>query len=332
MRNLFSRSAISAALLCLSVTSVASRQAAGQKVVGKIAVQGFPGQGAYDSALQETFVPTGTNSVGTSAVSVIGKKNTVDRTITLPTNWGTVSVALNPVTKRLYVGAENGGLYIVDPKSGMLLAEVNVNAVSVVVNQVTNKVYVSDFDNSVYVIDGATNNILKTIKVDAIENLAINPVTNHVYAAQDVFPGQVTVIDGKSDTIMKTVQAGGNLTFAVAVDALTNTFYSADELGTVSVYDGKTNTRKATISLPGSQPVGILVDASDKRLFVSSASDNKVYILDVTTNKVVKTVTVGMTPEYMTLDLKHNLVYVGNTGQTDANGNPVFSLSVVKEK
>ncbi len=291
---------------------------------------GFPGQGVYDNATQETYVPTGTNASGTSEITVINKKNVVVKTFTLPTNWGAVTAALNPITRKLYVGAEDGGLFVLNPKTGVLIGYVNVSAVSVVVNQFTNKVYVSDFVGTLNVIDGATDNIIKSIPVNGIENIAINPVTNRVYAAQDYFPGQVTVINGQSDTILTTVQAGSGLTFSVTVDPLTNTFYSSEELGTVTVYDGKTNQRKAVIAIPG-QPATVICDPSEKKAYVTDSADNKVYIIDTKTNTVTGGLTVGATPQYMTIDSVHDLLYVGNTGQTDANGNPVFSLSVIKE-
>jgi YVTN family beta-propeller protein len=316
--------------MCLAFASFSTGRSEAQRVIGQIAVGGFPGEGVFDPVTRETYVPTGNNTAGTSAVTVINKKNAVARIITLPTTWAAVTAALNPITRRLYIGTQNGGLYIVDPATGMLTGFVNVNAVSVVVNQFTDRIYVSDFDSTLYVIDGATNNIVKTFTVSAIENLAVNPVKDRIYAAQDLFPGQVTVIDGKTEAVVAAVQAGGGLSFSVTADPLTDAFYSAEQLGTVTVFDGKTNTRKATIPIPG-QPAGILVDPGDRRVYATSASDNKVYVIDVKHNKVTKSLAVGITPQYMTLNPEHDLVYVGNTGATDSKGNPVFSLSVIKE-
>jgi YVTN family beta-propeller protein len=330
MRKFVLRSAVPAVFVCLMSAFWSAPGAAAQTVIGKIPVAGFPGQGAFDRETQETYIPTGTDAVGTSAVTVISNKNTVARIITLPTNWGTETVALNPITRRLYIGTGNGGLFIVDPSSGMLTGFIGVNAASVVVNQFKDKVYVSDFDHTLYVIDGATNDILKTIDVSAIENLAINPVRDRIYAAQDLFPGQITVVNGKTDAVIKEVQAGGALTFSVTADPLTDRFYSADQLGTVSVFDARHNTLKATIAVPG-QPAGILVDPGDRKIYVTSASDNKVYVIDARSNRIVDSLAVGVTPEYLTLNPERDLVYVGNTGGTDANGNPVYSLSVIKE-
>src|SRR2546422_73417 len=71
---------------------------------------------------------------------------------------------------------------------------------SVAVNPVTNKVYVANASSdTVTVIDGATN-VTTTVAVGTTPiSVAVNPVTNTVYVANG-FSANVTVIDGATNT------------------------------------------------------------------------------------------------------------------------------------
>lgn len=305
---------LAAAALCLLVLPSLSQA---QKVVATVPV-GFESDPAVNPVTglvyfssgntiqvykEEPFTPVGIIPVDTAASG----------------GYVLANEAIDPVTNRLYVGGQNV-LYVIDGGTGRLITTVNVNAVGVAVNFLTNKIYVSDFNSNVFVIDGRTDDILKDIPLTGQipENLAVNPVTNRVYVAENDFPGQVTVIDGANDKVLTNVATGGYLSFGVAVDYLHNRVYSADELGTVGVIDGATNTLVTTINAGGS-PAAISVDPLRRRVYLGNEGLNEVQVIDGTTNKIVKTVPVGSMPEYSDIDYLRGLLYESNFGDGTAS-------------
>jgi DNA-binding beta-propeller fold protein YncE len=180
-------------------------------------------------------------------------------------------------------------------------------------------------------VDGKSGNINAAIPVEALENVAVNPFTNRVYAAQDLFPGKVTVIDGKTNQVIADVTGGGDLSFDVGVDPSHNLFYSTDQFGTLSVFDGKTNTLTATVALPG-QPTGIAVDPLAHKIYVSDIADSAVDIVDGKTNTLIGTVAVGSSPTYSAINPANGLLYVGNTGQSQNYTPSSETLSVIKTR
>src|SRR6185503_19078653 len=73
---------------------------------------------------------------------------------------------------------------------------------SLAVNPVTNRIYVGNGDGyTVTVIDGATNAVSEIVSGFKPSYLAVNTVTDKVYAAN--VSGDITVIDGQAGTSMQ---------------------------------------------------------------------------------------------------------------------------------
>src|SRR5713226_5548839 len=113
-----------------------------------------------------------------AAVSVYGQ--TVTTTVTVGS--GPDAVAVNPVTKKIYVanyGSSN--VTVIDAANNNATTQVTVgtNPGAVAINSVTNKIYVANgLSNNVTVIDGSTN-ITTTVSVgNSPSSVAVNPVTN----------------------------------------------------------------------------------------------------------------------------------------------------------
>jgi YVTN family beta-propeller protein len=114
---------------------------------------------------------------------------------------------------------------------------------TIAVNPVTNRIYVADeYDHDVAVIDGATNAVTTVPTGDATlpSQLAVPTSANKVYVANQGGPqaaGSLTVIDGATNAI--TVVGAGTHPAAVAANAFTNTIYVANaDSSDVSVIDG----------------------------------------------------------------------------------------------
>jgi DNA-binding beta-propeller fold protein YncE len=263
------------------------------------------------------------------------KKQTIAATIKLDTSWPATSVALNPKTHVLWVGAESGGLFAVNSKNHKTIGFVNLNAAGITLNPETNTIYVSDFVSTLSVVDGNTGNILYTnSNMGGITNLVADSFNNRVYIAMQLFnPGSVWVLDGRTNQIIAKAPAGSSFTNSVALDPFHDAFYSADQglgTGTATLYSGKTNIPTASIPIAGS-PDGVAVDPLTRTLYVSDFQNNELDLIDAVSNTLTGTLSVGPEPGYLTDDPVTNELFVGTQG-TDANGNPEFWITVVKTK
>jgi DNA-binding beta-propeller fold protein YncE len=323
-------------------TACLSAAAHAQTVIATIPITAYAGGGAVDPKAKLAYIPTGTNDANTnpsSQVTIVDEKTqTIAGYITFDSEWQAVSAALNYRTGLLYVGLEGGGLYVVNPKTRETVGYVNVPAACVAVNSETNMVYVSDFDQNLYAIDGATNTIVADVTVQGIENIAVNPRTNTIYAAVDFNPGKVAVVDGRTNQIIAEPTAASGLTFGVAVDPFRNIFYSSDTnqlsssgTGTVSVYNGKTNTLTTSVTEDG-YPALVVEDPVTFTVYASNYPEGTVDIIDGATNTQTGSVTVGADAQYMTDDPVNKLLYVGCQGPNTSEGYPTYLLYVIKTK
>lgn len=305
-------------LACACLLAAASASLNAQTVVTTIPLANTPAGIGEDPVAGRVYVAE------YSQVQVIDENtNTVIRTFNLPTTFSITDAKPNPATGLIYVAAQGGGLYVVSPVTFLPVAFVNINAVAVAVNYAKNNIYVSDFNSNLYVIDGKHNRVDRTIAVNGIENVAVNPYTDRIYAAQNVFPAKVAVINGKNNKIIAEVSGGGFLGFDVTVDQLHNKFADSEEFGSVSLFNGATNTLTGTVQVGGA-PAGVRIDPVTQRLYVADTSSNAVNVIDTTTRTIVGSVLVGSNPEYMDINQLTGMLYVGDTGSN--------SLTVVKTR
>lgn len=318
------KGSLSLAVACLCALAFTATVARAQKVVKTVQLENSPNGIGVDPIARRAYVAVG------SEVEVIGEASgKVLRTFNLPTDWAITDVKPNSLTGRIYVATEGGGLWVVDPKTYLPTDLINVEAVGLSVDSLTNKIYVSDFNSTLYVVDGKTNTIDKMITVSAIENVVVNPITNRIYAAQDLFPGQVTVVDGKTNKVVAHAVGGGYLSFAVAVDPVLNRFYSTDQFGTLSAFDGATNKLIATVTLPG-QPAGVSVDLVKHQVYVSDYQNNTIDLVNGLTNKLTKSIAVGSSPSYSDIDPIRGFFFVGNTGASAGYTASSETVSILK--
>lgn len=298
---------LAASVFCLLPLSITPAYA--QRIIAAIPVP-YASDVAVNPVTARAYLPVA------SGVDIVSElTNTVIGFIPISSPSGPEEVAVNPITSRLYVTTSQS-LFVVDTLTHQVVTSVNVPAVAVAVNIATNKIYADDFNDNVYVIDGATNNLLKDIPFpEGVENLAVNPVTNRIYVAEDLFPGKVGVINGANDTVITTVSAGGDLTFDVGVDYIHNIVYTADEFGTVSVIDGRTNTLTDTITV-GGQPGTLSVDSQHRRIYVDNNSNglSAIQVINGANNKLIDTVSIPGGPEYSDIDPYRGLLYVTTLG------------------
>jgi DNA-binding beta-propeller fold protein YncE len=316
-------------------TALTGSQAFAQTVVANIPVPGFVGSGAVEQRAHRVYIPAGSNGTNGVVEVINAVKRTIATTIELDTPWPATSAALNPRTGVLWVGAENGGLFEIETKTYKTIGFVNVNAAAIALNPETDTVYVSDFDSTLSVVDGKTRNIVYTnSNLGGILNLVADPFNNRVYIAMQLFnPGAVWVLDGRTNEIIAKLPAGSSFTNSVALDPFHDAVYSADQglgTGTATIYSTKTDTQIASLPISG-DPDGVAVDPLTRMVFVSDLQNNQLDVINGKDNTLVGTLAVGSEPGYLTDDPVHKLLFVGTQG-VDANGNPLFWITVVKTK
>jgi YVTN family beta-propeller protein len=100
---------------------------------------------------------------------------------------------------------------------------------SVAVNPVTRKIYVTNYSQKSYsltVIDGNTLKVKKTISLGQVPTyVAVNSKTNRVYVS-NLFQRLIHVVDGATDEVIEPIMIGPGAQ-GLAVDETTNTLYVA---------------------------------------------------------------------------------------------------------
>ena len=202
---------------------------------------------------------------GPNTVTVIdGATNT---TQTVNVGRTPVAIAVNPITNKAYVACSGDGTVWVITEGvdgifrGSSIQGVSLNPEAIIVNPLTNKIYVAAANGTIFttfnpngdliVIDGTTDTVRTTLQ--AGKNpfaLALNPVTNHIYLANDGNGSNATVsvIDGSNDSPVGSPIQVGNSPNALAVNPVTNKVYVIDGNG-LDVIDGASSTIRATTPL-----------------------------------------------------------------------------------
>jgi YVTN family beta-propeller protein len=171
------------------------------------------------------------------------------------------------------------------------------------------------------VIDGASNAAATVAAGSQPVAVAVNPVTNKAYVANNG-SGNVTVIDGASNTTT-TVAAGINPR-TVAIDPATNKIYVANNgSGNVTVIDGASNA--TTTVTAESQPVAVAANPVTHKIHVANQGSNSVTAITpapANTNAMQTTIDVTRTSP------RGGEVPVAFTANTSLMGTPDSSRQV----
>jgi YVTN family beta-propeller protein len=226
-----------------------------------------------------------------------------------------IGVAVNPVTKKVYVTNEfSNTLSVISGVTDSKADTVSVGSFpyGVAVNPFNDRVYVTNRgSNTVSVIDGPTNTKLSNIIVgNSPVGIAVNPSSNWIYVA-NINSGTVSVMDGITNKITDTITVG-KAPYGVSTNPVTNKVYVTNiQSNTVSVIDGKTNKVTGTITV-GNSPVGVSTNTLTNMIYVTNHASNIISVIDGKTNKVTGTITVGNSPVGVSTNPVTNKVYVTN--------------------
>ena len=207
------------------------------------------------------------------------------RAQTVPVGIEAYSVAVNPVTNKIYVG--DTPCSVID---GVTKTVTNLPNTAtyfpMVVNSVANKIYfLNNLTQGLSVIDGATNTVTNISLGGLVPYVyAVNPVTNRIYVMTTGFSSVTLVIDGATNAIIANLPTGSEA-IALDIDTVTNKIYESDEGAAffVTVIDGATNAfttiNLKTLTLAQS----VLVNSATNQVYLSSYP---VTVLNGATNAV----------------------------------------------
>jgi YVTN family beta-propeller protein len=274
-----------------------------------------------------------------------------------------VAVAVNPVTNKIYVANHwngvSGNVTVIDGVTNST-ASVSVGRwpYDLAVNTTSNKIYVTSFNpieletsTAVSLIDGATNTSTPLTDPNAEDPIAVavNPITNKIYVANNgdlgkngTNIGSITVIDDTTNSTTNITDANALSPHAVAVNPVSNRIYVANGNGSVTVIDGATNS-VSTITDPNALPCdlsrtgNLAVDPTRNLVYVTNCDSNNVTVIDAATNSVVTvTDSSAVRPIALAVNSVTDKIYVANAGSNNVTvidggvGTQMFTLSVTE--
>jgi YVTN family beta-propeller protein len=239
---------------------------------------------------------------------------------TINVGGSSFGIAANPITNKIYVGV-NQTVVVIDGKTQEVTATVDTGGgVGFLgVNILTDRIYASSCNSSacnIAAIDGRTNTVIANIPIFGenligVQGLAVNPVTNRIYASA-ADNQQLIAIDGKTNTVIAQVfvpsQPGG-----ISVNPKTDRIYVAGSgfPGLIMVFDGATNTQVASIP----EDFGVNNTAVNFLRDTAYATDSdKVIVVDGATNQEVARVPAGPFATFIDVNPLNSKVYVVNAG------------------
>lgn len=279
---------------------------------------------------------------------------------TVVTDAWSIAVAVNPVTNKIYVVNYNAGdVTVIDGESNYPInVPVGTGPNAVAINPVTNKIYVANtVSGTVSVIDGVTDaggyavdeprarvHVSVPIVAGTTPNdIAINPVTNKVYVANQG-SDNVTVIDGSTTvpigatlylTAPTTTVGAGSQPTALAVDPFRNMTYVANKGdSTISMIDALNNSAPLNT---GTGPGAVAVNPVTNMIYVANTVENTVSIVDGATGSLALKLPAGTHPagggpKEIAVDPAANKVFIANYDSNDVtiiDGNNHYTKATV---
>jgi YVTN family beta-propeller protein len=244
------------------------------------------------------------------------------------------SVAVDGPSGRIVVGNDDGGVSVLEARSGRVLYTVKGGSSSggalAAVDTDAGHAFMSDFGTGVRMLDTRAGTILHTLMVGAgLSAVAVDGRLRRAFVT-DARRQAVLVLDTRRGTVVQVVKVGPN-PYAVAVDTQSGRVFVAWGAHRVSVLDARSGRVLRTLTGLGRT---IAVDEKTRRVFVANPSDDTVSVLDAWSATVLRRVRVGHVPDALAVDGRRGHVFVANWGSLsvrmlDAKSGTVLTTSSV---
>lgn len=204
------------------------------------------------------------------------------------------------------------------------------------INSQTRTAYLSySSSNFILPVDIERLSIGHKIEAKFPENIAINPVSNMIYASSSE---GIHVIDGSTNLVTALIEIGKVRSLgAVAVNPYTNTVYTTCfDSNVLTVIDGSSNQSVTEAIEVGKDPRGIGIDLASNRIFVANSGSNSISVVDGKVNKLVDTIdihsgsaAVRKGPEFVVVNPITKHLYVQYCAILVAEGQAIFLISLL---
>lgn len=222
---------------------------------------------------------------------------------TVPVGEMPHSVAVNPVTNRIYVGGlGSNSITVIDGSTKSVLTTIQLpsppraDRQTVVVNTIANRIYVASMvtgtidskanPNRFYVIDGSSNAIMLNTSdfANFPAGVVFNPTTGRIYIS-DLATIGISVVDSVTLKALDGIRLSTKGPSTLALNSATNRLYAA-QASSVSVVDLRTNTQISTIPVAG-DIWGLTVGQATNRVYAAIRSKDLVAVIDASRNTVL---------------------------------------------
>ena len=220
--------------------------------------------------------------------------------------------AYNPSNGQFYVATDNA-LFIFDAQGSEIDRELlGVSFDRVAYNPTANKIYaVSDAEETLYIF-GAESDwpLLDSMPVDPGTVLAVDPVTNQVYAGQPA--GDLLAVNGTDDSVD---DISAEHTALLAIDTVHHLLYQYGEDGYVRIFDTRTNSQIDSYYITDNLPRGMAVNPGANRLYFNFG--DSIEISNAETGNVDGTISGLSDVTSMSYDPLTNQLYIYDDGTGD---------------
>jgi YVTN family beta-propeller protein len=206
------------------------------------------------------------------------------------TNYGTPTVAIIDVASR----QQTGVLTVADAPRRILVTP-DGNRI-----YISNSGHGADTTAVVYDFDAHTRALLDTIIVGIKANgIAFDSTHSKLYVTS-VDEGKVFEIDANADTVTRVLETGGILQEVVLVPDRSE-LWVADEVTGVRIFDLSSGVQIGTV--PMTEAAVRLVPTPDEmQLYETAAGDSTVAIIDIAQRQIVKSLSIGGSPQMIAFD------------------------------
>ena len=240
----------------------------------------------YMSPSQRTVQGTEASSSTSATLSSVVNPlvNFGSRAPRLPVGPGPYGMAYDPAAHRTFVAVSGANSVAVVDDQGRVVGEVPIGAAAdfVAFDQANSFLYASLVgENSIVLVNMTTFAVAASVSVSTGAGwMTYDPASQSVYAVNRE-ANTVSVISGTA--VVKTIALSG-LPFAAAFDPADGDVYVTNNAGAVFVIDGTSASVVATVQVgePTSNLLGIAYNPSDRMMYVTSNSDDEVFILNGT--------------------------------------------------
>jgi DNA-binding beta-propeller fold protein YncE len=259
---------------------------------------------------------------------------------TIPVSGQPYGVAVNATNNRIYVNFSTS-IGVIDGNTNTVIDTVQTpwqGSFFIAVNFVTGRVYTAGCSNTgacgVTVMDGSTDAVITTIPIKngsglVPQGIAVNPLTNRIYVADDLV-SRIVEIDGRTNTVLSYIQAYSSKISGLAVDFSSNQILPVPSDGLLVI-----NGSSHTVSLveAGTLDYDVAANSFTNRAYVTGST---LSVVDLTSLETIADVPIGSAPFAVCVDYLSNRVFAtvmgadGSVVEIDGHTNIVTGTLAVR--